>query len=294
MSESSQTLDNHTVKATTIPGGKAAQSHSLQIQHIPTMREFAFTPLIRIFHWTRFLSILILIATGFYIAWPFLMSPKSTDILVQGWLRFGHLICGFLFSGITIVRCYLFLFSKDNSERRSLKDALRKDRWIAQIKAYIFLGKPDEKAGLYGPMQLVTYAVFYTCSLVMVFTGLALYAHVYHQGLGGLIYEPSTWLVKAVGGLANLRNLHHYFTWVFIVFLFLHVYLAIWTGLRFKKAAVDAIISGYDYHTEEHLSVAAALSEQLSKEQEQTDSQNANTPKTKTPKIDTSNTDTPK
>ncbi|MBD1577160.1 Ni/Fe-hydrogenase, b-type cytochrome subunit [Vibrio sp. S11_S32] len=214
------------------------------------MREFAFSPLIRIFHWLRFLSIVTLIASGFYIAWPFLMTPKSSDVLVQGWVRFAHLVFGFIFAGITITRCYLFLFSRDNSERRSLRDALSYDRWVSQIKAYIFLGQPDEKAGLYGPMQLVTYATFYTCSLVMVFTGLALYANVYHEGLGGFLYGFASWLTMICGGLANVRNIHHWFTWVFIVFLFLHVYLAIWTGIRFKKAAVDAIISGYDYHTE--------------------------------------------
>ncbi len=224
-----------------------------RVTHIPTMREFAFTPLIRIFHWLRFLAIMILLISGFYIAWPFLMDPKSTDVLIQGWMRFSHLIFGFIFSCITISRNYLFLFSKDKSERRSLLDALSIDRWRSQIKAYVFLGKPDEKSGLYGPLQLVTYASFYSCSLIMVLTGLALYSRVYHEGLGQLLYAPASWLTYICGGLANVRNIHHWFTWVFIVFLIVHVYMVIWTGIRFKKAAVDAIISGYDYHTHAHI-----------------------------------------
>ena len=57
------------------------------------IRTLVFSPAIRIFHWLRALTILVLVITGFYIAWPFLVAPESTDVLVQGWIRFAHLIC---------------------------------------------------------------------------------------------------------------------------------------------------------------------------------------------------------
>ena len=95
------------------------------MQHIATHdRQLIFTPAIRIFHWLRALSILVLVISGFYIAWPFLVAPASTDVLVQGWIRFAHIIFGFLLTSITLVRFYLFFFSRNSIERRSFKDVL--------------------------------------------------------------------------------------------------------------------------------------------------------------------------
>ncbi|MGS0730811.1 Ni/Fe-hydrogenase, b-type cytochrome subunit, partial [Shewanella sp. 0m-11] len=28
----------------------------------------------------------------------------------------------------------------------------------------------------------------------------------------------------------------------------IHVYMAVWSGIRFKHNSVDSIVSGYDYH----------------------------------------------
>ena len=81
------------------------------MQHQAThTRHYIFTPAIRIFHWLRALSIFVLIITGFYLAWPFLVAPSSTDVLVQGWLRFAHIVFGFTLTAVTIARFYLFFF----------------------------------------------------------------------------------------------------------------------------------------------------------------------------------------
>jgi Ni/Fe-hydrogenase 1 B-type cytochrome subunit len=48
------------------------------MEHIATHnRQLIFTPAIRIFHWLRALSILVLVITGFYISWPFLVEPAA-------------------------------------------------------------------------------------------------------------------------------------------------------------------------------------------------------------------------
>lgn len=218
------------------------------MEHIAThVRELEFTPPIRIFHWLRALSIVILVITGFYISWPFLVAPASTDILIQGWIRFAHIICGFVLTAITVVRAYLFCFSRRNNERRSFKDVFSLHSWIAQIKSYIWMGKLD-KAGAYGPLQLMTYAVISLIALLVCVTGLALYANVYHMGVGGMMADSAAWLTWLFGGLAPLRIIHHYLTWAFIIFLVIHMYMAVWSGIRFNHNSVDTIVSGYDYH----------------------------------------------
>ena len=218
------------------------------MEHIATHnRKLIFTPAIRIFHWLRALAILVLVITGFYISWPFLVAPESSDVLVQGWIRFAHIVFGFLLTSITLVRFYLYFFSRNNIERKSFKDVLSFNSWIVQLKSYIWMGNLH-KAGVYGPLQFMTYVAISFVALIVCITGLVLYANVYHLGVGGLLGGVSDWLTALCGGLANLRTFHHYLTWAFIIFVVIHVYMAVWSGIRFKHNSVDSIVSGYDYH----------------------------------------------
>ncbi|MEZ9820642.1 Ni/Fe-hydrogenase, b-type cytochrome subunit [Shewanella sp. 10N.286.45.A1] len=216
-------------------------------QSAPYQRELVFGAAIRIFHWLRALAILILVITGFYISWPFLVAPESSDVLVQGYIRAAHQIFGFLLVSITLVRAYLFFFGKSDIERRSFKDVLSPKSWITQLKSYLWMGHLD-KAGVYGPLQFVTYLAISVVAFLICVTGLVLYANVYHQGLGGMLGGMANWVTMMMGGLAPVRIWHHYFTWVFIIFVVIHVYMAVWSGIRFKHNSVDSIVSGYDYH----------------------------------------------
>jgi len=216
-------------------------------QSVPYQRELVFGAAIRIFHCLRALAILVLIITGFYISWPFLVAPESSDVLVQGYIRAAHQVFGFLLVSITLVRAYLFFFGKSNIERRSFKDVLSPKSWITQLKSYLWMGHLD-KAGVYGPLQFVTYLAISLVAFLICVTGLVLYANVYHQGLGGMLGGVANWVTMMMGGLAPVRIWHHYFTWVFIIFVVIHVYMAVWSGIRFKHNSVDSIVSGYDYH----------------------------------------------
>ena len=219
----------------------------MAINSAPYQRELVFGAATRIFHWLRALAILVLVITGFYISWPFHVGPENSDVLVQGYIRAAHQVFGFLLVAITLVRGYLFFFGKSDIERRSFKDVLSLKSWITQLKSYLWMGHLD-KAGVYGPLQFVTYLAISIVAFLICVTGLVLYANVYHEGLGGLLGGMASWVTAMMGGLAPVRIWHHYFTWVFIIFVVIHVYMAVWTGIRFKHNSVDSIVSGYDYH----------------------------------------------
>ncbi|KFZ38483.1 hydrogenase [Shewanella mangrovi] len=214
-------------------------------------QEKIFSAAIRIFHWLRALAITALVATGFYISWPFVVGAESTDILVQGWIRFAHLIFGFILCAITLARAYLYFFSKSDIERRSMKDVMSVNSWITQLKSYLWMGKLN-KAGVYGPLQYVTYLMVSVMAFLICISGLILYANVYHEAFGGALWSIASWCTAQLGGLAWVRIWHHYITWVFVIFVVIHVYMAVWTGIRFKHNSVDAIVSGYDYHPDKH------------------------------------------
>jgi len=79
-------------------------------------------------------------------------------------------------------------------------------------------------------------------------TGLILYVHVYHLGIGGFLYEPMRVLESWMGGLANVRLVHHATMWGYLIFIPIHIYLVIWSAIRFKHGALDVMFTGYDYH----------------------------------------------
>ena len=66
-----------------------------------------FSKLTRIFHWIRALAIFALIATGFYLAYPFLSA--NPDYEIYSLSRIWHISIGFLLIAISIFRISLFL-----------------------------------------------------------------------------------------------------------------------------------------------------------------------------------------
>lgn len=202
----------------------------------------------RILHWIRALVVTGLIITGFYIADPFLTSEGSSDkLLYAAWTKW-HLIIGFILIASGLLRIYLFFFGKDSEgELRSLKDFFSIKSWITQLKSYFFIGELRKK-GLYGPLQFLTYTAIMLLLIVSSITGLVLYVHVYHQGLGGLLYESMRAVEAWMGGLATVRYIHHIAVWGFLIFIPIHIYMVIWSAIRFKHAALDVMFTGYDYH----------------------------------------------
>ena len=210
--------------------------------------DFVYSSSNRILHWIRALVITGLIITGFYIADPFLSSEGSTDKLLFGKWAMWHFILGFILISSGLLRIYLFFFGKDSKgELRSLRDLFSLKSWIITFKSYFFIGELRKK-GFYGPLQFLTYTVIMILVVLAAITGLVLYVHVYHQGVGGLLYETMRVVEAWMGGLANVRYIHHIVMWGFLIFIPIHIYMVIWSAIRFKHAALDVMFTGYDYH----------------------------------------------
>jgi Ni/Fe-hydrogenase 1 B-type cytochrome subunit len=210
--------------------------------------DFVYSSANRILHWTRALVITGLIITGFYIADPFLTPEGSTDKLLYAEWTQWHIILGFILISSGLLRIYLFFFGKDKKgELRSLKDVFSIKSWITQLKSYFFIGELRKK-GIYGPLQFLTYTAIMVLVVLTSVTGLILYVHVYHQGLGGWLYDPMRTLEAWMGGLATVRYIHHITLWGYLIFIPIHIYLVVWSAIRFKHGAMDVMFTGYDYH----------------------------------------------
>ena len=210
--------------------------------------DFVYSSNNRILHWIRALVITGLIITGFYLADPFLSPEGSTEKLLFGEWAKWHYIFGFILVSAGILRIYLFFFGKDSKgELRSLKDFFSIKSWIIQLKSYFFIGELQKK-GIYGPLQFMTYFAITVLVIVASVTGLILYVHVYHQGIGGWLYDPMRAIEAWMGGLATVRYVHHITMWGYLIFIPIHIYMVIWSAIRFKHGALDVMFTGYDYH----------------------------------------------
>ncbi|WP_428024911.1 Ni/Fe-hydrogenase, b-type cytochrome subunit [Arcobacter sp.] len=214
-------------------------------------KKFEFSGVLRFNHWVRVATMLVLVVTGFYIAYPFLtpfVNDEPTNFMNALW-RAWHIIFGFVLIGSTLVKIYLFIFDRHSKkERISFFDFLSLRIWIQQIKYYMLIGVHPEGRGIYNPLQFIAYFIIFINLFIISLTGLILYMHVYHEGLGGMLYEFLKPFEVLMGGLSSVREWHHITMWIFLLFIPIHIYMAVFNSIYGKSGAIEAIFSGYTWH----------------------------------------------
>lgn len=214
-------------------------------------KKYEFSGVLRLNHWIRVFTMLFLVVTGFYIADPFLIphaGDEPVDFMNALW-RSWHSIFGFVLIATTVVKLYLFIFDKQSrNERMSFFDFINPKVWIKQIKYYMLIGKQPHHKGIYNPLQFVAYVTIFFTLILISLTGLILYMHVYHEGLGGLLFDVLRPVEVMMGGLASVREIHHVTMWIFLIFIPIHIYLVVFNSVFGKHGTMDSIFSGYSWN----------------------------------------------
>jgi len=213
------------------------------------IKEFEFSFGLRWTHWIRVFSIIALTITGFYIAYVF-VAPEpsgSPTLFLNAKFRMWHEVAGFALIAVTIYKSYLFIFtSLSKRERLSAYDIFSPKIWFQQIKFYLFIGKHPELKGVYNPLQFVSYLFLYALVFLISLTGLVLYARCYGEGLGGFLLPYMEPVEAFMGGLASVREIHHIVMWGLLIFIPIHIYMAIFNTIM-STGGIDSIISGYRF-----------------------------------------------
>ncbi len=201
---------------------------------------------IRINHWLMVLSIFILIVTGFYIASPFtIYKGETVEKFFMGDVRFYHILFGFILTFIFLWRIYLAFFSSFHADWKDFFAWTRGENTIKQLKFYLLISKePPAHTYLYGPLQSVAYAGLLIMLFLIVLTGLILMGTGFHGGLTAFVYSVLKPIENLMGGVAVIRWIHHLLTWLFILFIIVHIYMAFWYNAVFKEGTVSSMISG--------------------------------------------------
>jgi Ni/Fe-hydrogenase b-type cytochrome subunit len=94
------------------------------------------------------------------------------------------------------------------------------------------------------PLQQLAYTTLYLLVFIMAITGFTMYGQ---SNPGGIIFRTFAWVPPLLGGLQSVRLIHHVLTWVFIVFILIHVYFTIRSDYLERVGRVSSIITGGRY-----------------------------------------------
>ncbi len=201
---------------------------------------------IRLIHWSMTFSIFTLIATGFYIARPISMTAGPTEAkFLMGNIRTIHTFFGIFLTFLMLWRAYMGVFPGFHARWRDLLAWTDIPNLITQVKFYLLLSdrKPKHEYQ-YGPMQALAYTGLIVLMILIILSGLILAGANYHAGLTLWVSALLQPLEKLMGGLADVRLIHHVVTWGFILFIMVHVYMGIWSDIVYKEGTISSMISG--------------------------------------------------
>lgn len=180
-------------------------------------------PLIFVFtHWINLIAMVALAFSGFYIHYPFFSG-------FMGVARGMHFFFMYVLLINLFVRIIAAFFVKsatrlgtrevDTDINNWLPQKLNRHQLGAWLKYYLFLKKDHPIGAKYGVLQKIAYLFTIPLTLAAAYTGFAIYAPV----MDWAFFAAGTdW----VGGPMNMRIIHYYIMWAFILFTAIHAYLA--------------------------------------------------------------------
>ncbi|WP_165045942.1 cytochrome b/b6 domain-containing protein [Adlercreutzia sp. ZJ138] len=173
-------------------------------------------------HWINLVCMILLILSGIIIHYPVIPG-------IMGLCRGLHIFCGIVLFANCLARVIMAFFVKTAPTGGTRKQVPDYKTWLPQadnrhqgiqwVKYYLFLKKDHPLGAKLGVPQKISYLLIPILIVLMFYTGLALWAPTMNLG----IFAAGTTLV---GGLMNMRIIHYFLMFVFIIFMFIHVYLA--------------------------------------------------------------------
>lgn len=217
-------------------------------------RYYVFSPFLRVFHWIMVVAIFVLFFTGLYIGNPGYTGSVGVEptYAVGNWfsmemIRYIHFLAAFLFVASFILRIYGFIVNKGD---RLFPRPWEFSYWLgtADVALHYMLILPTHRPYLRNQMARAGYASVYVMILIEVITGFAMYYMVNPNGIGAAIFGPiNFWLVNEF----VVHLVHHYVAWFIMLFVIVHVYMAIRADLTEESGEISSMISGVKYLHEE-------------------------------------------
>lgn len=209
---------------------------------------YVFEAPVRLWHWVHTFSFLTLAATGYLIAHPLpSLSGIPSDHFLMGNIRMVHFIAAYVFAIGFAVRIYWALVG-NRYAREIFYLPFWRARWWAdlfyEIRFYLFLTRKQRKTLGHNPLAQV--AMFFLNTLMTLFmigTGFALYGQ--ELGIGSWADQGFGWIIPLLGGEQTTRMWHLMGMYIMLVFVIIHIYMAIRADIVSRESSVSTMIGGW-------------------------------------------------
>ncbi len=205
---------------------------------------------VRLWHWINALAIVVLCITGYFIGSPppTMIIAEATYQFVFGYIRFAHFAAGWILAIGFLGRMYWAIFGNHHARQLFYLPLLRRDWWHEvwfEIRWYLFLEKQPKKYVGHNPLAQLAMFCFITLGVsFMIITGFALYG----EGLGHGSWADNMfgWVFTLVGGNSHVvHTYHHLGMWWILIFMIIHIYVAIREDIMSRQSIVSTMISGH-------------------------------------------------
>ncbi|HBI16457.1 MAG TPA: Ni/Fe-hydrogenase, b-type cytochrome subunit [Desulfobulbaceae bacterium] len=204
-------------------------------------QHYAWSILLRLFHWSFALSIVALVVTGFYIHHPWTNTLLEGDSSFPvGTMRYIHFVAGFVFTGSLLARLYLLIFGNKQERVWDFLPVTPRNirNLLCTLGFYLYCPvKHEIKLG-----HNVLAGTFYLITFVMALLQLV-------SGFYMLYPESMAWQKWGLmlGPQQQARYIHFLIMWYFILFAFIHVYIVVWNDIKSKEGLISSIFNGTKY-----------------------------------------------
>ncbi len=204
---------------------------------------------VRLWHWINAAAILVLIVTGWLIANPppTMQIGEAANQFVFGYIRFAHFAAAMIMTAGFFGRIYWAFMGNHHSKQMFRLPILNRHWWsevFFEIRWYLLLEKEPKKYIGHNPLAQLAMFFFMTLGLsFMIVSGFALYAE--GSGQGSLPDILLGWVIPLVGSSQTLHGLHQLGMWAIVVFVMIHIYVAVREDIMSRQSIVSTMISGH-------------------------------------------------
>jgi Ni/Fe-hydrogenase 1 B-type cytochrome subunit len=208
-------------------------------------RVYVWDRIVRATHWAVALSIVVLAATGLFIGTPFFgETGRAGDHFAMGWAKVIHFYAAIAFSLSVLSRLLWMVIGPRRSSWRNFVPVCRR-RWRdlrETLLFYLLIRRTPPPTIGHNPLAGLSYVAVFGMYLVMILTGLGLYAVSSHSYMHHFAF-----LVPLFHGVQWTRWLHHVTMWGILMFAVAHMFFAMLTSRNEKNGELDSIFSGYKF-----------------------------------------------
>ena len=209
---------------------------------------YVFEAPVRIWHWTHTLSFIVLGITGYFIAHPMASVPgEASDSFLMGNIRLIHFVAAYVFTIGFLVRIYWAIVGNRYAREAFILPVWSLNWWkelVYEVRFYLFVARDIHKRSGHNPLAQATMFLFNTIgSLFMIITGFALYAE--GVGMDSWADKLFGWVIPLIGSSETVHNWHNLGMWIMLVYIIIHIYMAIRADIIGRQSSISTIIGGW-------------------------------------------------